>query len=120
VRWLADECVDAPLVAQPRDAGHDVAYIAELASGMTDAEAIAMAQVQQRILLTEDKDFGELVVRWRRPVPGVILLRIDSGRHARKWSRLEAAIQKIGEGLLGRYTVIDEVRFRIRSLAGPG
>jgi predicted nuclease of predicted toxin-antitoxin system len=119
VRWLADECVDAALVAHLRAAGHDVVYVAERTSGMTDAEAIAQAHAEQRILLTEDKDFGELVVRWRRPIPGLVLLRIDSERRGLKWSRIDAAIQKIGEGLLGHYTVIDEVRFRVRSLAGP-
>jgi len=108
------------MVALLRAAGHDVVYVAELASGMTDSDAIMQAQEQRRLLLTEDKDFGELVVRWRRPVPGLVLLRIDSERRALKWSRLEAAIQKIGNGLLGHYTVIDEVRFRVRSLAGPG
>ena len=119
MRWFADECVDASLVGYLRAAGHDVVYVAELAAGMTDAEAIALANKDARLLLTEDKDFGELVVRWRRPVPGLVLLRIDSERRSMKWSRLETAIQKIGEGLLGHYTVVDEVRFRVRSLAGP-
>ena len=120
MRWLADECVDSPLVALLRAAGHDVVYVAELAPGLTDAEAIVRAHGERRILLTEDKDFGELVVRWRRPVPGLVHLRIDSERRTLKWSRLEAAVHKIGAGLLGHYTIIDEVRFRIRSLAGPG
>ena len=119
MRWFADECVDASLVEYLRAAGHDVVYVAELASGMTDVAAIALANEDSRILLTEDKDFGELVIRRRRPVPGLVLLRIDSERRTLKWSRLEAAIQKIGEGLLGHYTVVDEVRFRVRSLAGP-
>jgi predicted nuclease of predicted toxin-antitoxin system len=86
---------------------------------MTDLQALAQAGEEQRILLTEDKDFGELVVRWRRPVPGLVLIRIEPDRRALKWSRLELAIQKIGDGLLKHYTVIDEVRFRVRSLVGP-
>jgi predicted nuclease of predicted toxin-antitoxin system len=120
VRWLADECVDAPLVRQLRDAGHDVVYVAEVASGMTDREAIAQSHREDRILLTEDKDFGELAVRWRVPLPGLVLLRIDQGHRAIKWSRLDAAIQKLGEGMMAHYTIIDEVRFRIRPLAVPG
>lgn len=115
MRWLVDECVDAL-----RAAGHDVVYVAELASGITDDDAIALAHEDLRILLTEDKDFGELVVRWRRSIPGLVLLRIDPRRRALKWSRLESAIQKIGGGMLGHYTVIDELRFRVRTLTGPG
>jgi hypothetical protein len=80
-------------------------------------QAIVQANAERRLLLTEDKDFGELVVRWRRPVPG--LIRIDSELHALKWSRLDTAIQKFGDGLFDRYTVIDEMRFRSRSLIGP-
>ena len=67
MRWFADECVDAMLVSRLRVTGHDVIYVAEMASGTSDAEAIARAQADLRLLLTEDKDFGELVVRWRRP-----------------------------------------------------
>lgn len=84
---------------------------------MPDEQAIAQAKADRRILLTEDKDFGELVVRWRRALPGLVLLRIDSERRALKWTRLEAAIQRFGEGLFGNYTVVEEVRFRVRRLS---
>jgi len=69
VRWLADECVDAPLIRQLRDAGHDVAYIVEGDAGATDAEIISRAHAESRLLLTEDKDFGELAFRWGARCP---------------------------------------------------
>jgi uncharacterized protein DUF5615 len=69
VRWRADECVAAPLVARLRKAGYDVTYMAEIAPAATDPEAIARAHHEGRLLLTEDKDFGELVFRWNWPVP---------------------------------------------------
>jgi predicted nuclease of predicted toxin-antitoxin system len=59
VRWLADECVAAPLVAWLRGAGHDVLYVAEAAAGLSDADVIALALRENRLLLTEDKDFGD-------------------------------------------------------------
>ena len=67
MRWLADECVAAPLVARLREAGLDVTYMAEIAPAATDPEAIARAHHEGRLLLTEDKDFGELVFRWNWP-----------------------------------------------------
>ena len=82
MRWLADECVAAPLVARLREAGLDVTYMAEIAPAATDPEAIARAHHEGRLLLTEDKDFGELVFRWNWPVPGVVLLRIDPEKEA--------------------------------------
>jgi len=116
VRWLADECVDAALVSQLRGAGHDASYIAEIASGVTDTEALQRAQQEGRLFLTEDKDFGELVFRLKRAVPGVVLLRIDPEKSQLKWARLAAAIAKFAEGLFGRYVVIEEARFRSRPL----
>jgi hypothetical protein len=54
VRWLADECVAAPLVASLRAAGHDVLYVAEVAAGFSDADVIALALHEKRLLLTEE------------------------------------------------------------------
>lgn len=56
--------------------------------------------------------------RWQRPVPGIVLLRIEPESPALKWSRLSAAITHYGDGLLGRFTVIDERKLRSRSLSG--
>jgi predicted nuclease of predicted toxin-antitoxin system len=116
VRWLADECVAAALVAQLRAIGHDVSYIAELAPSQSDAAVIALAQRGTRVLLTEDKDFGELIFRHGRAVPGLVLIRIDPDRASLISRRLEAAIVRFGDRLFGRYTVIEESRFRSRPL----
>jgi len=118
VRWLADECVAAPLVARMREAGHDVAYVMELAPGATDAEVTARAFEEGRLLLTEDKDFGELVFHHREKVSGVVSLRTAPQDNSLKWKRLDIAIGKFGETLFGRYTVIEEARFRSRPLLG--
>jgi predicted nuclease of predicted toxin-antitoxin system len=85
-------------------------------SGASDTEVLRQAQEDGRLFLTEDKDFGELVFRFKRPVPGVVLLRIDPEKSQLKWARLESAIARFGEGLFGRYVVIEEARFRSRPL----
>jgi predicted nuclease of predicted toxin-antitoxin system len=116
VRWIADECVAASLVASVRVAGHDVLYVAEVAAGFGDADVIALAMREKRLLLTEDKDFDDLVVRRGHAVPGVVLMRIDPEHAELKKMRLAAAIKRYGEGLFGRYMVIEEGRFRSRHL----
>jgi predicted nuclease of predicted toxin-antitoxin system len=83
---------------------------------LSDTDVIAFASRERRLLLTEDKDFGDLVFRRGLPVPGVVLMRIDPENAAIKSARLSAAIERYGEGLLGRYTVIEEGRFRSRRL----
>ena len=67
---LADECSDALVVDGLRGDGHDVLYVREVARGSDDDTVLQMAADQQRILLTEDKDFGELVVRLKLPAHG--------------------------------------------------
>jgi predicted nuclease of predicted toxin-antitoxin system len=116
VRWLADECVAAGLVDALRDAGHNVTYVIEVAPSLTDAEVVSLAQSEERLLLTDDKDFGDLIFRQIRDIPGVVLLRLDPARRWLQWSRVELAIERYGEKLYGRYTVIEEARFRSRPL----
>jgi predicted nuclease of predicted toxin-antitoxin system len=116
VRWLADECVTISLVRELRAAGHDVLYIAEFAASLSDVEVMALASRDARLLVTVDKDFGELVFRRGQAVPGLVLLRIDPENGPLVTTRLLEAVDLFGKELFGRYVVIDEVRFRSRSL----
>jgi predicted nuclease of predicted toxin-antitoxin system len=116
VRWLVDECVDAGLVTDLRAAGHDVVYIAEVAVAALDGEIIRLANADDRLLLTDDKDFGDLVFHRGASVPGVVLLRLHPALHALKRRRLRIAIERIGERMFGRYTIVEEARFRSRPL----
>ncbi|MGH7064185.1 MAG: DUF5615 family PIN-like protein [Stellaceae bacterium] len=92
MRWLVDECVDGDLVGRLRDGGHDVLYAAEMASGATDAEVMRQALRNNRLLLTEDKDFGELAFRLGLPVLGIVLLRLNPERRLLNWPRLRICI----------------------------
>jgi predicted nuclease of predicted toxin-antitoxin system len=116
VRWLVDECVDAALVTLLRQLAHDVVYIADVAPSATDVVVMSRADRENRLLLTEDKDFGDLIFRQARPVRGIVLLRIDPSRRSRKGPRLLAAIDQFGSALYGHYTVIEDARFRSRPL----
>jgi predicted nuclease of predicted toxin-antitoxin system len=118
VRWLVDECIDAALVARLRSGGHDVVYMAEIAPAASDTEVMALAQRDGRLLLTEDKDFGDMVYRHGGQAPGIVLLRVDPAMHALKRERLEAAIARFGDNLFGRYMIVEEARFRSRPLRG--
>lgn len=116
MRWLIDECVDAAVVAHLREFGHDAVYMSDVAPRSVDVEVMNRAYRENRLLLTEDKGFGDLVFRQVKPVPGIVLLRIDSSRRSRKATRLLAAIDRFGDTLFGRYTVIEDARFRSRPL----
>jgi predicted nuclease of predicted toxin-antitoxin system len=81
-----------------------------------DADVIALALREKRLLLTEDKDFGDLVFRREHAVPGIVLMRVVTETPVLRTTRLASAIERYGEGLFGRYTVIEEGRFRSRHL----
>jgi predicted nuclease of predicted toxin-antitoxin system len=75
LRILADESVEGEVVARLRGEGHDVAYIPEASAGIRDDEVLARANAEGRVLLTEDKDFGDLAFFYGNRSLGVVLLR---------------------------------------------
>ena len=75
-----------------------------------------LAGREDRLLLTEDKDLGDLVFRQAQPVPGLVLLRFDPSQRLLKGPRLLAGIDRLGEKFLGHYTVIEAGRLRSRPL----
>src|ERR1700730_8935275 len=101
MRWVADECVDAALVQRLRGPGHDVIYAAEVASGATDAQILRRANDEDRLLLTEDKDFGEFVFRLHMTVPGLVLLRVAPERYLFKWAVWTPPYRGLARGCLG-------------------
>jgi predicted nuclease of predicted toxin-antitoxin system len=67
MRFLADESCDAALVRALRTARHDVISIAQTSAGVADRVVLELAMTGERVLLTRDKDFGELVRITRLP-----------------------------------------------------
>lgn len=61
MEFLADESCDHTIINHLRTAGIDVLSISEKSPGISDKEVLVFAQEQERILITEDRDFGRLV-----------------------------------------------------------
>ena len=72
MRFLADESCDFAVVRGLRERGHDVLAVAETSQGIDDEEVIANAKSDRRILITEDKDFGQLVYAAARQSSGTL------------------------------------------------
>jgi predicted nuclease of predicted toxin-antitoxin system len=116
VRFLADECCDAGLIDALRSDGHDVLYAVESLRGATDETLLRRAFTESRVLLTEDKDFGELVYRLRKPTYGIVLLRFDVADRTLKIPRLRALLRQEAERLAGSFIVLEADKVRIRPL----
>ena len=116
MKFLADECCDTGLVASLRKDGHDVQYVTEKKAGSIDDEILSDAYKEERVLITEDKDFGELVYRFKKSTHGIVLLRVDVHERNIKWSRLKRLIDDHGARLKGNFTIVDTHKFRFRPL----
>ncbi|MGZ9112464.1 MAG: DUF5615 family PIN-like protein [Rhodoplanes sp.] len=82
MRILADECIGRSIVDRLRRDGFDITWAAEVCPGAGDETVLARAAAEQRVLLTLDKDFGELTVRMRRPTAGVIIVALTDAATA--------------------------------------
>lgn len=116
MKFLLDECCMAQLANEMRDAGYDASYVLEEIPGATDNEVLAKAYKENRILITEDKDFGELVFRLRKDVIGIILLRFSVSNRYLVWPRLEELLSLKATGIKNKFIVVDEEKSRIRPL----
>lgn len=114
MKFLADECVDAPIMVRLRDDGHEVTYVAEMAQGVTDQEVLDLANAGVMLLMTEDKDFGELVFRLNQVAEGVVLIRLGGLSTNRKAEIVSKAIGEHEAELIGCFTVIEPSSVRIR------
>jgi predicted nuclease of predicted toxin-antitoxin system len=79
---------------------------------MDDDEIVQKAFAENRILITNDKDFGEKVYRERRLHKGVILLRLDDERAASKIDTVRRLLESYADQLAEHFVVVTETRAR--------
>lgn len=116
MRLIANENVAASVVDEFRRRGHDVLAVKESMRGATDSVILARTQAEARIVLTCDKDFGELAFGYRLPATsGVILLRLTGTDPEVDRRRAVEAIESRSDWP-GHFAVITDDRIRIRSL----
>ncbi len=116
MRFLANENFPGDAVAALQSEGHDVVWVRVAAPGIKDNEVLAWAVRDQRLLLTFDKDFGELA--WRAGLPascGIILFRLNLPPPPDVGTNLAA---RVGERTdwAGHFSVIEPSRVRMRGL----
>ena len=116
---FADENVDAPIISRLRADGHLVVAVAELSPSISDEEVLRQANESQALLVTGDKDFGELVYQHRQVHAGVVLLRLDGLSAEAKAEIVSEALTKHGSEMLDAFSVISSASVRIRRKQKP-
>jgi predicted nuclease of predicted toxin-antitoxin system len=93
MRFLVDECTGPVVARWLRNQQHEVFSVYEEARGMDDDDIIQKAFVENWILITNDKDFGEKIYRERYPHGGVVFLRLDDERASSKIETIQKLLQ---------------------------
>lgn len=114
MKLVADEGVDAAIVARLRADGHDVVYVAELSPGISDEAVLELANGDERVLVTADKDFGELVFRLNQVAFGVLLVRLAGLASAGKADVVSQLVREHGREMAEAFTVVSPGLVRIR------
>jgi predicted nuclease of predicted toxin-antitoxin system len=112
---VADEGVERQIVEKLRQDGHAVVYVAELAPSISDDEVLQQANERQAVLVTVDKDFGELVFRLNRVAAGVVLIRLEGLTSTTKAMIVAQAIHDHETEMYGAFSVISPGIIRIRA-----
>ena len=116
MRFIADENFPLPSVRRLAEAGHDVSAVIRDTPGAPDDDILARAAQQGRIVLTFDRDFGELIFRRNLPSPpGVVYFRFDPLTPEQPADYLLHLLATDELPLEGRFTVVEigQVRQRI-------
>jgi len=112
MRFIVDECTGSAVARWLQAEGHDVYSVYEEARGLADVEILHKAHQETRILITNDKDFGERIFRNGSAHRGIILLRLQDERAASKINALRRLLATYAEELLNRFVVVTETTVR--------
>lgn len=112
VKFIADEGFSFPIASILREKGYDVQWIGDIAPGVDDEKIFEISQKEGRVILTEDKDFGELATS------GIILLRIEPDQKELREKKVLEFFKEFSDKLKGYLVVIDKQKFRFRKIEG--
>ena len=112
MRFVVDECAGPSVAAWLTSLGHEVYSVFDEKPGMDDENVLAKAASEEQILITIDKDFGEMIFRERREHKGVILLRLSDERSFNKIAVLQEVLENYSERIPGQFVTATENKIR--------
>lgn len=116
VAFFTDECFSGRIVGALRDAGFDIVRTVDVCPSGDDQIVLAEAYAQDRVLLTEDYDFGELCIRFGLPTHGVVIIAVKGLSATSQGARVVQALSDLGDRVRGAFVTIEPARVRLRPL----
>lgn len=112
IKFIADVNVEKVIVDYLLEEGYDVKWIPDYNCEMLDEDLLEMAKVERRILITNDKDFGELIFLQKRLSIGIILIRIKGQKVEVKLKLMKKLLQNYRNKLLNNFVIITDKKLR--------
>jgi len=119
MKLVADESLHGAIITRLRADGHTVRAIRETDIGAVDPEVLRIAVSEQALLLTQDKDFGELVYRLGLTHCGIVLVRLIGLPPDDRAELVSTVIRDRADELPNAFSVITESEVRIRPRPNP-
>jgi len=116
MRILADVNIEGLMVRWLRGQDHDVLWAAELPPAIPDDLLLEHANSEGRIVLTYDRDFGELIFNRKMTSHGVVLLRLSDRLHSERLESLKRRWHSIVEKCEGYFVVVTDDGIRARPI----
>ena len=116
IKFLVDNSSGKKLANALKKQKYDVVYAGDNLPNAEDEEILDLAEKQDRVLITNDKDFGELIFRQRKSSNGVILLRLKNDFPDYRIKILLTLIKKLRTKLKKKFIVASEDKFRMKKL----
>ncbi len=120
IKLLIDESCGLELKQKLFGLNIDVVSVIEVMPGADDAKILEFANQENRIIVTNDKDFGELIFKKGFKHKGVILLKLSIDFPDNRFRVLNSLIEQFGDKLADKFCVVDEMRIRFRTSLGAG
>ena len=116
MRMIANENIPGTVIRNLRQQGHDVLSVRESMQGVDDRSILRRAETEQRLFVTQDKDFGELAFRFGLPAScGIVLFRLSGTDYTIDNERMFDVIDSRSDWT-GRFSVVTDDRIRMRPL----
>ncbi len=112
IKFIADVNIEKAIVDYLSEKAYDVKWVPDYDCELLDEELLNLANDEGRILITNDKDFGELVFLQKKLSAGIILIRVKGQKVEHKVKLLRKLLRNYKAKLLNNFVIITEKRFR--------
>ncbi len=112
IKFLANVNVEKPLIDFLNEKGFDIKWITNIDKRMPDDRVCEIANSEQRIIITNDKDFGEIIFYQKKIVYGIILLRVKGQNSSEKIILLEKLLENYSDKIINHFVILTKKKFR--------